>query len=323
MYRSGFTFIVPDLEENYSLNYNKLPNLFLGNLESLSALDTQMDFPVSGYGLYAENVFLKGSLTTKIRENTFAGISTLRNEEQIDSERPGERVTFWAGASSVNTISKAPFRVTENGSLYASRGIFEGSVISNATIEGVDIYGLRLHGGTHKENEDGTITDNSEELSIYDTSKGIVFRDSFMRRKDGSIDLGNEHFRINSAGLTQGKDQKYFIKISNGVTDFFGRIFEGNLFKTSKLKIRDNNIVYYEENDIEDLPLKFEFNKKTSNEYSFDFKIQNILVGQMNNKRVSFFEDTNLTNNMYLGDLSGEYMEYKKVKGGYDIYVNA
>ena len=58
-------------------------------------------------------------------------------------------------------------------------------------------------------------------------------------------------------------------------------------------------------------------------EYSFDFKIQNILVGQMNNKRVSFFEDTNLTNNMYLGDLSGEYMEYKKVKGGYDIYVNA
>lgn len=323
LYRSGFTFIVPDLEENYSLNYNKLPNLFLGNLGSLSALNTQMDFPVSGYGLYAENVFLKGSLTTKIRENTFAGISTLRNEEQIDSNRPGERITFWAGASSVNTISKAPFRVTENGSLYASRGIFEGSVISNATIEGVDIYGLRLHGGTHKENEDGTITDNSEELSIYDTSRGIVFRDSFMRRKDGSIDLGNEHFRITSSGLTQGKDKKYFVKINNGVTDFFGRIFEGNLFKTSKLKIRDNDIVYYEENDIEDLPLKFGFNKKASNEYSFDFKIQNILVGQMNNKRVSFFEDTNLTNNMYLGDLSGEYMEYKKVKGGYDIYVNA
>ena len=90
--------------------------------------------------------------------------------------------------------------------------------------------------------------------------------------------------------------------------------------KQSKQIVEDSDEY---ENDIEDLPLKFEFNKKTSNEYSFDFKIQNILVGQMNNKRVSFFEDTNLTNNMYLGDLSGEYMEYKKVKGGYDIYVNA
>jgi hypothetical protein len=46
------------------------PALFLGDLNSLGGGYT-------GYGLYADNVYLNGSLTTKTRAGTYAGVNTL------------------------------------------------------------------------------------------------------------------------------------------------------------------------------------------------------------------------------------------------------
>ncbi len=86
---------------------------------------------VSGtYGLYADNAYLTGTLITQ-DENGSAGISTGRISEGSE-----EQIMIWAGAEDggSKSISEAPFRVTRNGKLYASEGVFSGT-IKNAIIQ--------------------------------------------------------------------------------------------------------------------------------------------------------------------------------------------
>ena len=78
---------------------------------------------LSGYGLYAENAYLRGKLYLPN-----AGITNEGNEK-------GD-VRIWAGANADGRNS-APFRVTHDGSLYASKGIFSGQIIAeNSSFSG-------------------------------------------------------------------------------------------------------------------------------------------------------------------------------------------
>jgi hypothetical protein len=89
------------------------PNLYLGDLKQIG---------LSGYGLYADNVFLNGSLTTQIDKENYAGVNTLngvhatvfgetfeKNDTPIETD--ASKIVFWAGASSKEDedIQKAYF----------------------------------------------------------------------------------------------------------------------------------------------------------------------------------------------------------------------
>lgn len=141
--------------------------LLLGKLSS--AKDASGN-ELSGYGLYADNVYLHGSLVTETASTdstTYAGVNTI---PEVTDNIFSERIVFWAGATVANGAENSPFYVTENGSIYASRGRFTGSVIaesiiSNSTIETAVIKG----------------TGNSPSLKIYNTDDDNNYGISFYR----------------------------------------------------------------------------------------------------------------------------------------------
>lgn len=156
LYPQGFSFIEPDIDEyGYYSNFNKAPTLFLGNLNSLSSVVRG----ISGYGLYGENVFLNGSLTTKMtyeENDVVAGINGLSQIEfdilrRIDTnieipehlKADNSPIIFYAGAKTKQAtaesnwyydIQNAVFQISQNGTIYAQNGYFADSVIVNAQI---------------------------------------------------------------------------------------------------------------------------------------------------------------------------------------------
>jgi hypothetical protein len=144
------------------LTYKKV--LVLGDLNQLNGPGENSH---SGTGLYAENVELYGSLTTPIAEGqSYAGINTKSDIESAHFNEEKETIVFFAGAKGSSSISDSSFYVTDKGSLYASKGRFEGAVITSGRIEGSEIEAAKLYGSGLE----------GAALSIYDTAKGIAFK---------------------------------------------------------------------------------------------------------------------------------------------------
>lgn len=226
-------------------NYDNLPNLFLGDL-------TELGNEYFGYGLYSDNVYLNGSLTTQVGNSSYAGINTLssvraeifieyvvtkditpqenktyyiKNDEKYEAqvltsfedgityyEQIGDdsEIVFWAGAKSKKDIGiqEAPFQVTENGSIYASRAKLTSSLFVGGEIRGTDIYTARIH---------GTGNPKDPALTIYDTSSGISFRTGYKNDQSSS---GIEIFSIQNTGLKVGENE--IISINNSEVIFSG-----------------------------------------------------------------------------------------------------
>lgn len=109
--------------EIYSNNENDMtpiPAARLGNLSGIiDANFSSVNGKLSGYGLYSSNAYLRGQL---ILPN--AGIT---NQTAVSYE--GSPIRIWAGLDEGDTsIDKANFIVTQDGSLIAKRGVFEGIV---------------------------------------------------------------------------------------------------------------------------------------------------------------------------------------------------
>jgi hypothetical protein len=79
-------------------NENYMPNLFLGDLRSLNQASNNR---YEGYGLYADNVYLNGSLTTKSSDTgKYAGVNTLSGiQGATDIIGTNSNIIFWAGAN--------------------------------------------------------------------------------------------------------------------------------------------------------------------------------------------------------------------------------
>jgi co-chaperonin GroES (HSP10) len=139
------------------------PKVYLGDLSTLTIEGNRL----SGYGLYSDNVYLRGSLTTFYQEGeskSSAGVNT-NSEARTESK---EKIVFWAGAPGTDkeSIEQALFKVTEEGSIYAEKGIFNGSVISNSEIETSIIRTANIYG----------TGEGDAALTFYDTEKGISFK---------------------------------------------------------------------------------------------------------------------------------------------------
>lgn len=208
LFRGGLTVTLPTVvtetidtgETQTVVKYPNKPNLFIGDL-----------YPITGkpgYGLYGDNVYLNGTLTTKVKSDkspTYAGVNTIDgynvDENLFKDKDASQKIVFWAGSigEDKKSVQQAPFQVTDKGNLYAKAGTFTDSVFSNSKIEGskiygADIYTASIHGwiGT-SENGD------SSALNIYNTSKGIVFKEEkdYRPTTDTKIDKTKKYYKKN------------------------------------------------------------------------------------------------------------------------------
>lgn len=208
LFRGGLTVTLPTVitkttnnsETQTIVEYPTKPNLFIGDL-----------YPITGkpgYGLYGDNVYLNGTLTTKVKSDnspTYAGVNTIDgynvDENLFKDKDNSQKIVFWAGSIGEDKLSvqQAPFQVTDKGNLYAKAGTFTDSVFSNSKIEGskiygADIYTASIHGwaGT---SEDG----DSSALNIYNTSKGIIFKEEkdYRPTTDIKIDTTKKYYKKN------------------------------------------------------------------------------------------------------------------------------
>ena len=157
-------------------NTKVVPRLILGKLPDYKEL---YGFAAGTYGLYAENVLLKGSLVTQTRtgdsEVMYSGISTVYSgndsprstklSSKISGHTPSE-ILLWAGAQGDNpdAIEASKFFVDRNGNMYAGSGYFEGTIITDATITASAIETAILRGVGTK-----------PALTIEDAKNGIHF----------------------------------------------------------------------------------------------------------------------------------------------------
>ena len=299
------------------------PKVFLGDLDKSGIIfkDSQGS---KGFGLYSENVYLTGSLTTQRKEDStsiYAGINTLNSAnatkfaQNSSATNDTSKIVFWAGATNVSSITNAPFQVTEQGSLYAAQGLFEGAIISKSIIKGTDIYAARIHGEGESPNG----------LSFYDTNNGIVFYNG-----DSHVDPQSkeeEVFSIGKNGLKTKDD--YFIKIQNGQNDqgeqvryikFVGDEIQTSDYFTNKtgasfLHLKDNQILgsHIEENNSEKIHANISFDEE---ELSFGLNTQGDFV--INSNEIQLNKDTVKMNKTVL---FGERLKYEQTTGGYNLYV--
>ena len=146
--------------------------LVLGDLSKVGISGLQ------GIGLYADNAYLNGFLTTKIGESTYAGIGTSelntatfnktgKEEIQIeDNTTDNSKIVFWAGAPEVDRIQDSLFQVTAKGTLYAQRAIITASAFI-----GGDFYAPKITTGELI----SPIITGENGLTITDIDKAITF----------------------------------------------------------------------------------------------------------------------------------------------------
>ena len=304
-FASGNALTISDfVEENGTLTYTK--RLVLGQL------DGAVDKNITGLGLYADNVFLNGSLTTKVDDDSYAGINTIGEATAtVFDNKDKSRIIFWAGSASSSNIDiqEAPFQVTEMGSIYARKGIFRDSIISDSAIQGADIYAARIHGGT---------TDQPGSLTIYDTSMGIIFKEGYQTTE-------KEIFSIHADGLQQNND--YFIEIKNNKIGFHGDNFIVDTRESNYLEITSNitNGVDLTMKVVSDgLSSERSYQNFTNDKISFGFnqgpgREDSIIINKDKSqvKSLAIW----LEKDVYFGS-GTSYMQYKKTEEGYDLFVN-
>lgn len=304
-FASGNALTISDfIEENGTLTYTK--RLVLGQL------DGAVDKNITGLGLYADNVFLNGSLTTKVDDDSYAGINTIGEATAtVFDNKDKSRIIFWAGSASSSNIDiqEAPFQVTEMGSIYARKGIFRDSIISDSVIQGADIYAARVHGGT---------TDQPGSLTIYDTSMGIIFKEGYQTTE-------KEVFSIHADGFQQNND--YFIEIKNNKIGFHGDNFIVDTRENNYLEIVSNitNGVDLTMKAVSDgLSSERSYQNFTNDKISFGFnqgsgREDSIIINKDKSqvKSLAIW----LEKDVYFGS-GASYMQYKKAEEGYDLFIN-
>ena len=307
-----------DIEEQKQLLYNK--RLVLGQLTGINN-----DSSIKGIGLYCDNVFLKGSLTTQSKTNKYAGVNTISevpfNSSLIDYKiNDNSNIVFWAGAreNTLESIQQSPFQVTEAGTIYAQQAYLTKSIFIEGTIRGADIYAARIHGSD--------LEQNPAALSIYDTGIGTGI--SFMTGYKDEENLGEETFSIKSTGFY--KDGKYFIDISNSSISFQGNYFKA--INSYEQYIQTDNIefltlqkqgLYYQsenENNSQSLSGISIFKDKISIAFSNQTSQEDL-----NDQAIFTKEKTEIKNNFQANNDvqfgTSIYLKYQQVEKGYDLYV--
>lgn len=274
---------------------------YLGDLEGLDGGNAK------GTGLYAENVYLKGSLVSNAEDRKKAGINTLNkanfSQDIYSSDtKDNSHIIFWAGADSLesNDIQNAPFQVSENGTLYAQKGIFKGSIITEADIYGSKIYAAKLYGWDGK----SVVDKANAALSIYDAYYGINFYKTEDTKEINILSIGSNGFSVG-----EGDNRKTFTSIN----------FNSNIPSvsfTAKEFITENGT-------------KLEGGSLVLDQSKINLQNNSILLTTSSANNGLFIEQGTTTiqssqliinNKMYLGNK--KKLEYRELDNGYyDLYI--
>lgn len=289
----GLTISEFSLQEN---NIIPVQRLFMGDLTNFKS-STSM----AGVGLYCDNVYLNGELTTV---DSKAGIRTT-------GSNAGDHV-IWAGATEEGASA---FYVTRGGEVYAAKGFF-----TEATIEGSNIYAANIYGGTRNA---------AAALNIHDTTKGIVFYD------DSFLTTGGESratLGINKEGLYAVEKSKYVIKLANAASSsdkiraqVYGDDVYTNLSSASSNRLHlTNNYIYgcgadeshtsFEQLDGEAI----RFGVKPSDSPKHDTRLK------VTNDNTTVYGVLTLNEKEVNSNVTLAYKVHKtgKIADGYDLYVS-
>lgn len=248
---------------------------------------------LTGYGLYADNVYLNGSLISEGKDY-YSGINTSSNIYMPDTHfKESGPILFWAGAKkeldgSITDVSiqNAPFKVDTLGNMYAGSGYFEGSVISRATITAAEIQTAILTGWSDEKG----VSQAALTIRAQDAIK--IYGDS-----DANSPLTME--------LTNGKLNLSVPIWLNGTSKI-----EKDLITSSTFKVNENIQLF--ENGLK----LSSYNLKTS-ENDFKINCNNSDLMEISPQGVH----TNLSFSCKDTIILGEITRYQSVNGGYDLYI--
>lgn len=300
---------------NSKIILGKLPN----NFESFGPASNR-------YGLYAENVVLNGSLTTKTsthsyvetyNDSTFSysGIGTTlgyedaptaegmierfpnKIEEGQEIITPRGQILFWAGAKGIykEHIEASKFFVDQYGNMYAGSGYFEGAIISKSTIEAAEIKTAVLTGTGNKDNS------GNPALIIRDVAEGIHFYNS-ESDTNPVFRLSNSDFVVD--GLTVTLNKKFIITKEGGL-------------ELSRIELKDGLV-------IEDTTIKY---PKVSSEIKFADDSNIILQPSSGKEMIVSQQGVSMNGHIFYmngKNIEGEYRQVKDKKEqviGYDLYI--
>ena len=168
------------------------------------------------YGLYADNALVRGSLISGDYLKTYSGISSDSGVMETEFGNDSGSILIWAGAKSTdpNDIQSAPFRVDTNGNLYAGKGYFKGSIITDATITASEIKTLKVTGWdvTFKDyvlnktlsiSEYNDVPTNVEYVFVADSEQANCYK-----REKFTNELEGPFYYLN--GYSEGEDYYIF-----------------------------------------------------------------------------------------------------------------
>ena len=208
--------------------------------------------------------------------------------------------------------------------MYAGSGYFDGSILTNATIEAAKIRTATIEGTG---NEDGA--DNKFGLTIQDVSQGLQFR------KDSDtnpyVTMTDEAFNVNIplevSELRIKKDVEVnFDKLSfAGAEDSDGIISNGIALQSNYLRFWENGKSGLFSMDGDGLAFTYHGNKKINKDTKWEMKnsdgySKKITLG--NNIVLGSAEEKNAPDLVLWGGMVlGETTRVTRVDDGFDIYV--
>lgn len=270
----------------------------------------------NSYGLYAENVVLNGSITTKTlsqsdiatynnSEFSYSGIGTTLGQhgaptaEFMDDKFPEVsrgQILFWAGAKGTlkDDVEASKFFVDQYGNMYAGSGYFEGAIISKSTIEAAEIKTAVLTGTGNKNNSE------KPALMILDVAEGIHFYDK--SKVNPVFRLSNSDFIVD--GLT--------ITLNNNLV-----INKEGTLGLSRLELKDG--LFIEETTLS--------HSKVNSEIKFADNSDIILQPSSGKEMVISQQGVSMNGHIFYmngKNIEGEYRQVKNEENqiiGYDLYI--
>lgn len=214
-------------------------------------------------------------------------------------------ILLWAGADgqSVSGIENANFIVDQYGNVIARSGYFEGTIISNSTIEASEIKTATLTGS-------GTMP----ALIIRDCNQGIDFRNG----ENSVFYLGSKELNVNTEVISFNDNFK--IDEIGTLTAPSIYIREKDLEKTLRFSEGKISVLDYKINEPLTSVVNFEL------DFSDGF---NFITGTKSSFKITN-QSTQVSNNFQVdGEISygqvGKYIAVKDNEGkviGYDLYIN-
>lgn len=212
---SPFIDVYDDSEDNVIK-----PAVRIGNLAGINDINFSQS-SLNGYGLYSSNAYLRGQLilpNSGISNQKSIGYSGGDSYFSIEpeDEKNQNAVRIWAGAGypSLSSSSEvAPFIVTQDGSLYAKKGIFQGIVkATNSEFSGtIKAAGIVV--------EEGSLGNS---YSPNNDHFFVAYKESPASFNDYILDIGSHGLSIWEGGLRAYSDYASGLEDTTYINPIYG-----------------------------------------------------------------------------------------------------